>query len=70
MGVQENFNIIDAKWCILRPFSVFLGGGISFTKLQVLRSWVNRFWKDLSVVLSDDSIALWTAVLRERNAER
>ena len=44
--------------------------GISFTKLQVLRSWVNKFWKDLSVVLSDDSIALWTAVLRERNAER
>ena len=31
--------------------------------LKVLRSWVNRFWKNLSV-------ALWTAVLRKRKAER
>ena len=38
--------------------------------LKVLRFWVNRFWDNLSVALSDDSIALWTAVLRERNAER
>ena len=33
-------------------------------------SWVNRFWKNLSVMLSDDSVALWTAALRERTAER
>ena len=37
--------------------------------LKVLRSWVNRFWKNLSVALSDDSVALWTAALGEHNAE-
>ena len=38
--------------------------------LKVLWSWVNRFWKNLSVALSDDSIVLWTAALQEHNAER
>ena len=47
----------------------FLGGAY-LSLLKVLRSWVNRFWKNLSVVVSDDSIALWMAALRERNAER
>ena len=39
-------------------------GGISFTieGIKVLGS-DNRFWKNLSVALSDDSIALWTATL-------
>ena len=44
-------------------------GYLSLLK-DVLRSWVNRFRKNLSVALSDDSVALWTAALRERNAER
>ena len=38
--------------------------------LKVLRSCVNRFWKNLTVALSDDSVALWTAALRECNTER
>ena len=29
VGVQENVHILGANWCILGPFSVFLG--ISFT---------------------------------------
>ena len=32
--------------------------------LKVLRSWLNRSWKNLSVVLSDDSVVLWTAALQ------
>ena len=38
--------------------------------LKVLRSWVNRFWKNLSVALSDDSVVLWTAALPKRHTER
>ena len=59
VGVQENFHILGANWCILRPFSVFFWAYLSL--LKVLRSWVNRFWKDLSITLSD---AFWTAALR------
>ena len=68
MGIRENFHILGAKWRILRPFS---GGFFAYLSLsKVLRSGVNRFWKNLSVALSDDSVALWTAALQERNAER
>ena len=67
-GVRGNFHILGAKWHILRPFAgVFL---VYLSLLKVLRSWVNRFWKNLSVALSDDSVALWTAALQECNAER
>ena len=68
MGVRENCHILGAKWRILRPFS---GGFFAYLSvLKVLRSWVNRFWKNLSVALSDDSVALWMAALWECNAER
>ena len=47
------------------------GGGVAYLSLlKVLRSWVNRFWKNLSVAPSDDSVALWIAALRSRNTER
>ena len=69
VGVRGKLHILGAKWHILRPFS----GGAFFaylSLLKVLRSWVNRFWKNLSGALSDDSVALWTAALWERKAER
>ena len=45
--------------------AIFYFWGAYLSLLKVLRSWVNRFWKYLSVALSDDSVALWTAALRE-----
>ena len=50
--------------------TIFCFFGAYLSLLKVLRFWMNRFWKNLSVALSDDSVALWTAALRERNAER
>ena len=49
--------------------TIFWGFFAYLSLLKVLRSWVNRFWENLSVALSDDSVVLWTAALRERNAE-
>ena len=42
---------------------------ISFT-IEGMKVLGEQILENLSVALSDDSIVLWTAVLREHNAER